>query len=180
MEIRLRAVEPDDAHAMWEIESDKDSWRSNGMMAPFSMFNLREYAVNYDADPFTAGQIRMMAELVDEDGKSDTPSEDNHERLVGIVDLFQISSRNRTAFVGIYVRPQFREKGYASDMLKKLEEYAKIYLNLRILAAKVAVGNAASIRLFESTGYGLCGCLRSWMVSGDKVFDVNLYQKLLN
>lgn len=177
--VRLRAVEPTDATAMWEVESDRESWRDNGMMAPFSLFNLQEYALNYEANPFSAGQIRLMAEIVEDDSYNSLPRECENTKLIGIADLYEISGSNRTAYVGIYVRPQFRQQGLGAEILASLEEYAKNQLNLRILGAKVKVGNAASICMFEHAGYELAGCLRGWMISGGKEYDVNLYQKHL-
>ena len=45
--LSLRPVEPEDALARWEMESDPHQWIENGMMAPFSLRNLKEYALQY-------------------------------------------------------------------------------------------------------------------------------------
>lgn len=58
----IRALEPEDAYAVWEMETDSTQWIFNGMMAPFSLRNIKEYALNYDPDPFRAGQIRFIAQ----------------------------------------------------------------------------------------------------------------------
>lgn len=96
--LRLRPVEPEDALAMWEMESDPTQWIQNGMMAPYSLRNLKEYALQYRANPFAEGQLRLM--LVGKDASEP----------VGVVDLYDISASNRTAWVGIYVRPAYRGK----------------------------------------------------------------------
>ena len=165
--MRLRPVEPEDALAMWEMESDPTQWIQNGMMAPFSLRNLREYALQYRADPFAEGQLRLM--LVDK----------NVAEPVGIVDLYDISASNRTAWVGIYIRPAFRGNGLGKKALQMLEDYCRRLLNLRILAAKIASENAASQRLFAKAGYTECGRLRDWLVSADRSQDILIFQKHL-
>ena len=165
--LSLRPVEPEDALAMWEMESDPTQWIQNGMMAPFSLRNLREYALQYRADPFAEGQLRLM--LVDK----------NVAEPVGIVDLYDISAPNRTAWVGIYIRPAFRGNGLGKKALQMLEDYCRRLLNLRILAAKIASENAASQRLFAKAGYTECGRLRDWLVSADRSQDILIFQKHL-
>lgn len=165
--MRLRPVEPEDALAMWEMESDPTQWIQNGMMAPFSLRNLKEYALQYRADPFAEGQLRLM--LVDK----------NVAEPVGIVDLYDISASDRTAWVGIYIRPAFRGNGLGKKALQMLEDYCRRLLNLRILAAKIASENAASQRLFAKAGYTECGRLRDWLVSADRSQDILIFQKHL-
>ena len=152
---------------MWEMESDPTQWIQNGMMAPFSLRNLKEYALQYRADPFAEGQLRLM--LVDK----------NVAEPVGIVDLYDISASNRTAWVGIYISPAFRGNGLGKKALQMLEDYCRRLLNLRILAAKIASENAASQRLFAKAGYTECGRLRDWLVSADRSQDILIFQKHL-
>lgn len=171
--VRLRAVEPEDAVPMWEMESDSDQWRLNGMMAPLSLFSLRQYANTYEADPYTAGQIRLMAEdhtMIQESGDAE---------IVGMVDLYDISAANRTAFIGIYVRPCYRKTGYAAEMVSLMERYANDMLNLRTLAVKIASLNEESIRLFSRCGYAECGILRQWIESHSQLMDLHIFQKTL-
>lgn len=165
--LSLRPVEPEDALAMWEMESDPTQWIQNGMMAPYSLRNLKEYALQYRADPFAEGQLRLM--LVDK----------NVAEPVGIVDLYDISASNRTAWVGIYIRSAFRGNGLGKKALQMLEDYCRRLLNLRILAAKIASENAASQRLFAKAGYTECGRLRDWLVSADRSQDILIFQKHL-
>ena len=161
----MRAVEPSDADLIWEVESDSSQWQENGMMAPYSRRVIKEYAEGYDADPIRAGQLRMVAEA---DGKP-----------VGLFDLYNISVQNRTAFIGIYIIGESRGKGFAARGLRLMESYARQLLNLRILAAKVAETNEASIRLFDAEGYTYCGQLRNWLLTGSTPLNLRLYEKEL-
>ncbi|MCM1369695.1 MAG: GNAT family N-acetyltransferase [Candidatus Amulumruptor caecigallinarius] len=164
--IRMRAVEPDDALTMWEMECDSTQWIHCGMSAPFSHHNLFEYANGYDADPFRAGQLRLVVE--------------SSGNIAGLVDLYSISAINRTAFVGIYILPEFRMNHAAAKCLKLLEEYALMVLNLRVLAAKIHSENFISERLFLSAGFKQCGLIPDWILTGGKASSLKLFYKILS
>ena len=164
-EIWLRAVEPEDAEIMWEVENDSEQWAQNGMSAPFSHKNLMDYALTYNADPFQAGQIRLIVSL-----KMDNTT-------VGIADLYEISAIHRHACVGIYILPEFRSKGFGSQVLGLLEDYAFRLLNLRNLGAKIMSGNESSIRLFSQKNYKLRGSVPGWLIYGDKEYEMLFYSK---
>lgn len=168
--LRLRAVEPDDAELMWEVETDSTQWIDNGMSAPFSRNNLREYALNYDADPMRSGQIRLVVEI---------RQDEENWKFAGLADLYDISPIGRTAFIGIYILPEFRDGCIAQRTLSQLEDYASNLLNLRILGAKISDVNIGSIRLFEKSGYLKTGELPDWLMSGNELHTVILYCKHL-
>ena len=122
--IVLRAVEPEDAVLMSAAENDECNIDFNGYCAPFSSRQLLEYALSYDADPFRAGQIRMMM--------TDTES----GNTIGIVDLTEISARDSHAFTGIYIFPDHRRRGYAKEALELIASYASATLRINTLGAK--------------------------------------------
>lgn len=162
--IILRAVEPEDVEFMWQVELDSSQWIHNSQLAPYSRKNLEDYASNYDADPFVAGQIRFLIES------------DNGIRL-GILDLYEISAQHRRAFVGIYILKKFRKLGYAQRSLELVERYAFKLLNLRILGAKIVSSNIESLNLFNKAGYKECGIMPEWILAGDKFIDMFLFTK---
>ena len=163
--ILLRAVEPDDYKLLFEVENDSSHWNENGMMAPYSRHNLQEYALNYDADPIRCGQLRLMVE-----SKQDSA-------LFGVVDLYDISILNRTAFVGIYILKAYRDKGIARETLELVETYARILLNLRVLGVKISEINSKSIDLFANCGYEKAGELKSWILRGKETYNLYIYLK---
>ncbi|MDE7181061.1 MAG: GNAT family N-acetyltransferase [Muribaculaceae bacterium] len=170
--LRLRAVEPADADLMWLWETDSSQWAENGIRAPFSHNNLKQYAETYDADPIRSGQLRLIVEL--------TPADNETEcKAIGLVDLYDIDAVNRTAYTAIYICRDMRGKNYASEALLLLEPYCLQLLNLRILAAKICASNTGSIRLFEQLGYIREGCLSDWMMLGAQTFDLLYYTKHL-
>lgn len=167
--LHLRALEPSDADFMYEVENDADAWRYSDTIAPLSRRILRDYALTYDADPFTAGQLRLI--IMEE--KSKTP--------VGIVDLYDVSQRHQRAFIGIYICKDFRGKGYADETIKLIEDYAHNSLHLHQLGAKVEEGHAKAEKLFLNREYELLGNLKDWLSSPDgKFVDMRIYAKKLN
>lgn len=165
--LRLRAVEPSDAEGMWIVEADSSQWVQNSMAAPFSKANIAEYASGYDANPFSAGQLRLIIE------------ECASGCIVGIADLYEISPQHRNAMVGIYICPTVRQRGYATASIGLLEDYARDLLNLRVLGARITQGNEMSDRLFRKCGYQLAGTLAGWLQSGPETLDMHLYCKSL-
>lgn len=168
-DVYLRAVEPCDANKMLIVENDSSQWINNGMMAPFSYNHIKEYASNYDADPYRAGQLRL---IIESKNKCDNS-------FIGIVDLYDISANFHTAFVGIYIVPEHRNFGYALLALDLLEDYVRQILNIRILASKISDNNFESIELFYKSGYKKTGELPDWLMSAGEVHTVYLFTKKL-
>lgn len=166
-DIRLRAVEPEDARSMWEMENDSEQWIHNGMAAPYSLQNLEQYANTYDADPIRAGQLRLIIERIED------------KTILGAIDLYNVSAIHQTAFVGIYIFPPYRNKRYALKSIVLLEEYCRLLLNIYQLGAKILSDNKVSIRLFENAGYELRGGLPEWYKSGKTRMNLLLYSKIL-
>ena len=166
-QIRLRAVEPSDALAMYDIENDASIWSYSRQQAPLSMRAIAEYAAGYDADPMRSGQLRLIVESVG-DGE-----------ICGIADLYGISPLDRHAWVGIVILPEYRRRGIARAALTLLAHYSGKILNLRILGAKIAADNGASLRLFASSGFTHSGTLPGWITAPDGSVALALLAKQL-
>lgn len=166
--VTLRAVEPTDADLMYDVENDVDSWRYGETIAPLSRNVIRDYALNYDGNPFTARQLRLII----------TTTSDS--KPVGVADLYDIDPVNRNAFIGIYILPGSRRCHIASQALKLLEGYSFKLLRLRNLAAKVESGNLASSLLFSNLGFIVSGRFKSWFIDEQsRTSDMLLFTKSL-
>ena len=165
--LRLRAVEPADACYMYGVENDPSQWIGSDITAPMSAHVLRDYAETYDADPIRSGQLRLMAE------------ETITGRTIGIIDLYRISPIDRSAMTGIYVDSTVRRQGYAREMLRLIECYARDILCLHQLNALILADNTGSRRLFETAGYNHTATLRDWKRAAGRYYDVAVYQCLL-
>ena len=166
--LHLRALEPADADFMYEVENDAQAWRYSDTIAPLSRRILRDYALNYDADPFTAGQLRLI--ITEKDSK----------KPVGIVDLYDVSQRHLRAFIGIYICKDYRGKGYADETIQLIEDYAHNTLHLHQLGAKVEDSHNKAIKLFRGRGYELRGNLDDWLSTPDgKFVGMKIFAKKL-
>lgn len=148
-ELKLRALEPDDADMMYEAESDEAAWRYSDYLAPMSLEMLRHYALTYDADPIRSGQLRLIIDL-------DATS-------VGILDLFDISPRHLRADTGLYLLPGFRGKGLGIRALELAKEYCRTRLGLHQLTASVASRNSAALHCFKKAGFSSTGTRPDWL-----------------
>ncbi|MDE6247158.1 MAG: GNAT family N-acetyltransferase [Muribaculaceae bacterium] len=158
----LRGVEPEDVDLLFKIESDPKSGTIAEFGAPLSRHLLTEYALNYDADPFKSGQLRLIISL--------------HSDVVGLLDIFDISPRNRTAEVGIYILPEFRMEGVALHALEEGAKYCAQHLGLRSLMAKVLESNDKSHALFVKAGYRTVGKLTDWQFFNGTYQSVTIFQ----
>lgn len=165
----MRALEPSDADFMYEVENDVQAWRYSDTIAPLSRKILRDYALTYDADPFTAGQLRLII------------TEKGSNQPVGIVDLYEVSQRHQRAFIGIYICKDYRGRGYAEETIELIEDYAHNSLHLHQLGAKVEDSHIKAEKLFLNRGYEQKGHLDEWLSTPDGKFTtMKIFTKKLN
>lgn len=157
--LHLRALEPSDADFLYEVENDHEAWRYSDTIAPLSRKVLREYALTYDADPFSAGQLRLVI------------TEEDTNNLIGIIDLYEVTSRHLRAYIGIYICKEYRGKGYAEEAVRLIEDYAHKTLHLHQLGAKVDATHTTAVKLFEDMGYKLSGTLEGWLSTPEGKFN---------
>lgn len=161
--LRLRTLEERDLEKMLAWENDSTAWQSSDNIAPLSHRMALDYILTYDADPFRAGQIRLVAEYDNE--------------TIGLLDLFDISALHRHAFVGIYIDADYRHKGLGSKCLHQLCEYAFKHLRLHTLAACILPTNIISVSLFCHAGFVHSGTLPGWHSFGNNFNDIYLFCK---
>lgn len=166
-EIKLRALEPEDIETLAEIENDRTQWNLAEQTAPVSMELLRQYVRSYTANPYEDGQLRLAVT----DGQTD--------ELVGLIDLYEIDAIHQRAFVGIYVRREFRNRGYSLEALRKIGEYSSDVLGLHQLAARVTSDNNPSLKLFRRAGYRKVATLVDWYRHGHKFRSAIVFQRIL-
>jgi diamine N-acetyltransferase len=85
---RLRAMEPEDADWLFDIENDSKDWWMGATLNPIGRGALRNFASGQH-DLWRDLQLRLMIET-----REDNP------QTVGAVDLYQLDPRNRRAGVG--------------------------------------------------------------------------------
>lgn len=164
--VHLRALEPEDADLLYLWENDTRLWNVGCATAPFSRRQLDEYIANYDADIFSARQLRLVV------------VENSTGCAVGTADLYDFDPVNMRAGVGILISEAKRGNGYGECAIALLERYGFMRLGLHQLWAVVPESNTPCRTMFESAGYRITGRLRSWVRTGRSYEDAYLYQRL--
>ncbi|MCQ2218127.1 MAG: GNAT family N-acetyltransferase [Paludibacteraceae bacterium] len=168
-EIRLRALEPEDLSALYNWENEDLFWAEGNSLAPYSRFVLRQYIEEQQGvDIYTSKQLRLMVEL-----KKESIS-------IGTIDLFDFDPHHNRAGVGILIDPNYQSKGYATQALSLLCNYAFSILKLHQLYCHINEGNIASIQLFKNEGFVDCGCLKSWNNTPEGWKNCLILQKIMN
>ncbi|NTJ73620.1 GNAT family N-acetyltransferase [Enterococcus faecium] len=106
----------------------------------------------------------------------------NEERQipVGLVGLYNIKQIHGTCEIGIYIgNKEFQGKGAGSIAVKKIEYYAKNFLNLRKISLFVVSNNISAVRFWEKMEYCLVGTLNKERYIDGQYMDVQIREKFL-
>ena len=163
LHINLRAIEPTDLDFLYQIENDESFWEVSNTQKPFSKFLLQQYLENAQQDIYEAKQLRLVIE-----GKNEIP--------VGLIDLFDFDPTHKRAGIGIVISQQYQDKGFASESLKLLINFAFAHLNLHQLFANITDDNTKSMSLFEKLGFQKAGVKKDWIYSNGNFKNELIYQ----
>jgi diamine N-acetyltransferase len=167
LKVSLRALEPDDVEILYKWENDRAIWHLSNTLTPMSRFTLEQYVLNAGHDLYATHQVRMMIDINDPgDGI----------KTIGSIDLFEYEPTHQRAGVGILLHDRFRGKGYASEALDLLIDYAFDTLQLHQLFTNISTDNVESTRLFESKGFQFIGTKKDWNRIRNKWQDESMFQ----
>lgn len=161
--ISLRALEPEDIDFLSSTENDESNWEISSTQIPFSKYILERYIENAHQDIYEAKQYRFVISAID-----NTP--------IGMIDLFDFNPQHNRVGIGVLITPLFQGKGYASEALELVIEYAFTYLNVHQLFANITSNNKKSIALFEKFNFKPVGVKKDWIFSNSTYKDEILYQ----
>ena len=164
--VRLRAMEPEDLDALYQIENDREVWDVGENNVPYSRYVLHDYIANASADIYADKQVRMVVE--NGDGV-----------LVGVTDVVNFCPAHARAEVSIVICRGHRKKGYARAAVELIKAYAMRTLHLHQLYAIVREDNAPSLGLFASAGFERKMVLADWLFDGKNYHDAVLMQYFL-
>ena len=104
----------------------------------------------------------------------------NSGELVGVISLTPGRDVNRySAEVGYFVGEQYWNRGYATEALMLVGNFAQFRHGLKRLYATVFDYNLASMRVLEKAGFKKEGIMKSSAVKDDKILDEHLYGLVL-
>ena len=89
VEVRLRAMEPEDLDMLYHIENDRSLWNISATNVPYSRYALHNYIADAKNDIYIDGQLRMMIE-------------NREQEIVGVIDLVNFDPKHRTGGNGYY------------------------------------------------------------------------------
>jgi diamine N-acetyltransferase len=168
--IALRALEPEDVDLLYEWENDERLWHLSNTVTPFSKHLLEQYVLSSGQDIYTAKQLRLMIDVVEQDERE----------TVGSIDLFDYDPTNKRAGIGILIVKKYRRKGYASQALEILMTYCFEVLHLHQLYCNITPDNEASLSLFRNAGFETVGLKKDWLHIRDGWEDEYILQKIRN
>ncbi|MCU0371597.1 MAG: GNAT family N-acetyltransferase [Bacteroidales bacterium] len=128
---------------------------------------IEQYVMNAQLDIFTARQLRFIIDL---------HSEGNEQKPIGTIDLFDFDPTHSRAGVGILITKEEQGKGYASEALDLLIEYAFSTLQLHQLYCQVTSSNLISLNLFTKHGFEIIGLKKEWLRINNDWMDVYFLQ----
>ena len=104
----------------------------------------------------------------------------NPGELVGVISLTPGRDVNRySAEVGYFVDEQYWNRGYATEALRLVGNFAQFRHGFKRLYATVFDYNLASMRVLEKAGFKKEGIMKSSAVKDDKILDEHLYGLVL-
>jgi RimJ/RimL family protein N-acetyltransferase len=161
--IRLRAVEPEDGKFFYEAlnEASIQNYVSD-IRIPMSLKACQDWAVEEAAK----GNNRESTTLI---------IEDSDQNSVGMIDPQSLDRRVGVFTCGIWIKPEFLRKGYASEALTLVLRFYFEQLGYQKFNSSVFSYNTVSIKLHEKMGFTYEGRIRRDVLSQGKYYDTHLY-----
>ena len=163
-QLRLRSPEPEDLEFLYRCENDTSLWQYGSTLSPFSKYALHQYISQAEQNIFVSRQLRFMI-----DSKKD-------DCVVGTIDLYDFDPYHNRAGVGILIDKAYQRRGYATQALKLLIEFAFGFLHIHQLYAYIPTENTDSLALFGKLGFEQSGVLKDRNMGLDKYKDIAVFQ----
>jgi RimJ/RimL family protein N-acetyltransferase len=159
--IGLRARHESDAPVLHAELHDDVATRSRADSRPW-----RPVSPGSEASPFAVAEP-------DDDAAPFSVVTLDHDELAGAAGLWGIYTHNRSAHLGMSLRPGFRGRGLAVDVVEVLCAYGFTVRGLHRLQLETLADNTAMIRAASRAGFAREGTLRraAW-VNGEFVDEV--------
>jgi len=131
--------------------------------------------------PYTLADAHFFLSLVEQRKVGHTFAIYNDETFVGVGSIVpQDDIYRHSAEIGYWLGEPFWGKGYATEAVNLLTQYAFDELKLVRIYAGVFAGNVASARVLKKAGYCLEAVLQSSVIKQGKLLDQHLYSILNN
>jgi diamine N-acetyltransferase len=153
--IFLRPLETTDLDVLYQWENLSEDWNTGSSLTPYSRFYLEQYIISAQNNIYEDKQLRLIIE-------------NYQSQVVGIIDLFDFNPHHRRAAVGLLIGREYRKRGYATEALDVLINYAKNILSLRQVYCSIEQNNPVSLELFQKKGFKHTGTRLNWNLRGNQ------------
>jgi ribosomal-protein-alanine N-acetyltransferase len=161
--VSLGVLLKEDLSKSWEWFNERSTTRA--------LFNSAYFTLPEEEEEFyeeiKKNKEKMPAFAVVENGSG---------KLVGVAGFNLVNYQPRWGEIFYYISPEKRGKGYGSEVVSLLVDYAFNHLNLHKVWAKVHSDNGTSIRVLEKNRFVLAGKLRDHVWSDGKYVDELFYE----
>ncbi|WMM26339.1 GNAT family N-acetyltransferase [Tissierella sp. MB52-C2] len=100
------------------------------------------------------------------------------QAIIGTAMIFNFDQKSNHAEIGYVFHKEHWGKGYGSESVALMSDFAFRSLNLHKLHATVVDANIGSARILEKNGYELEGRLKDYYLIEDKYYDALLFGKV--
>lgn len=157
--ICFKALDPKDAHAMYAYVSDKDVKRFIGWRLMSTLEETREFLEELIRRE-EAG-THLYASIV----------EKSSGEVIGTAMIFGFDKEANHAEIGYVLHKEHWGKGYGTETVSLISDFAFEILMLRKLHARVVSGNFGSARILEKNGFELEGRFRDYYFIEANYYD---------
>jgi RimJ/RimL family protein N-acetyltransferase len=138
--VRLRAFEEDDIPRANELVWDPDVSRFLAIAWPESVAGTRAFWERTRDAAESEGPTFVIELLSGGD-------------LIGLCGFFDLSRRNRSAELGIWIGKPYWERGFGADAVRTLCRFGFEEMNVQRVGLSVYEGNLRGVRAYEKVGF---------------------------
>jgi ribosomal-protein-alanine N-acetyltransferase len=164
--IYFKALSKSDAEEIHNYASDVDVSRFIGWRLMNTLNETRDYIeVMLNREP--AG-THLYASIVLK----------STQVIIGTAMIFNFDQSAQHAEIGYVFHKDHWGKGYGTEIVTLMNDFAFNSLNLHKLHANVTHANIGSVRVLEKNGFKLVGRLKDYYFIEDKYYDELFFEKL--
>ena len=142
----VRKFAPEDAPVLYENHREEEvrTWIPN---ESYANPEEAEDAVRFYMDCVDGGKLPyVLAVALKETGE-----------LIGDTGVNQVEGKSNEVEIGYTICRNHSGKGYATELVQAMTEFAVSAFGVKVLFGRVLRGNEASLRVLEKNGYALAG-----------------------
>ncbi len=140
---------------------------------------IKYYGVSYASFGATKAQMDFYNELLsNETGIWWAICQKQNHQFIGACGFNNWMKEHRKAEIGFWLLPEFQQKGYMSEAVKKVIEYGFTEMNLHRIEAIIETGNDNSSKLLRKMGFAYEGTNKECEIKNGRFIDLEVYALL--